>query len=165
MIIGLGNPGEEYALTNHNAGAIAVATFAGDASWKSHAGVFRYAVSGTTAFVIPLTFMNESGRAVHEAMKKFGADAKDLTVVHDESDLPVGQYKVVTGGSSAGHKGIQSIIDAIGTPEFRRVRIGIRDPKEQKRKKAEAFVLHAMSPDDEKELNAVFVSAAKDLGL
>jgi PTH1 family peptidyl-tRNA hydrolase len=173
LIVGLGNPGAEYAMTYHNAGTLAVQSIlnglakeAGEElSTKTHAGLFRYVTVGNRAFVIPLTFMNESGAAVREAMKKFGTLPKDLTVIHDESDLPIGQYKIVTGGSSAGHKGIQSIIDAIGTSEFRRLRIGIRDPQEKKRSKAESFVLQGITPANEKDLAEVFRQCGEELGI
>jgi PTH1 family peptidyl-tRNA hydrolase len=113
----------------------------------------------------PLTFMNESGVAVKEAMKKFGAAAEDLLVIHDESDLTVGDFKVSTGKNAAGHRGIQSIIDHIGTNEFQRVRIGIRPAREVVRKKASEFVLKQIAKKDRERLEEVFKKIIEELGI
>ncbi len=166
IIVGLGNPGEEFAGTFHNAGVMALAALAKryteatsgdtDMAFKKHSDIFSYAKVGGVVFVRPLVFMNESGVAVREALKTFSAEPSDLVVLHDDSDLPLGEYKHSDGGGSAGHKGIQSIIDHIGTPDFTRVRIGIRNPHEGSRQKAGSFVLKKISKDDEAKLDAVF---------
>ncbi len=171
LIVGLGNPGEEYRMTYHNAGLLALKAIAEalDARgedvgpWKTHAGLFRYAAAGNIIFVEPSTFMNEAGAAVREAMKKFRAAPSDLVVLHDESDMALGTYKLSTERNSAGHKGAQSVIDALGTNGFTRVRIGIRNPREKKRRKAEELVLRGISPGDERELRAVFARIAEEL--
>lgn len=158
VIVGLGNPGADYENTYHNAGALAVRTLADGLAWKTHKKLFSYAMGGGTAFVIPLVFMNEAGRAVKEAAKKFGARPEDLTVMHDESDLPVGAYKISFGRGAAGHKGVQSVMDALRSGSFERVRIGIRNPRERKRKKAEEFVLRTITARDRKALEEVFAA-------
>jgi len=170
VIAGLGNPGEEYGETYHNAGALALLAIAdahapegGKLVFKAHRGLFRYATQGDAAFVLPLTFMNGSGTAVKEALKKFGASAENLILIHDESDLPLGDYQISAGKNSAGHKGVQSVIDALGTNEFTRVRVGIRDPKEKLREKAESFVLRPVSAGDKKKLEEVFRRLAREL--
>ena len=100
--------------------------------------------------------MNESGRTVKEAMHAFGADIKNIIVIHDDSDLPVGEFKRVAGGGSAGHNGIRSIIDHLHTEDFARIRIGIREKDEVRRKKAGDFVLSPITPADKKIFEEVF---------
>jgi len=163
IIVGLGNPLPEYDATYHNVGMLALKHMANELKnggeplvFKPHKKLFEYALAGGTALVLPLTFMNESGTAVKEAMKKFGAAVKDLVVIHDESDLPVGTYKMSSERGAAGHKGAQSIMDALRSKEFLRVRIGIRDKNEKKRKKASEFVLKKITPKDMKTLRTVF---------
>ena len=131
-IVGLGNPGKEYENTRHNAGVRAAEAFA-------HAHAFRdFVESGKFAglisegvidgnevrILIPTTFMNKSGISVQKALANEGALEK-LIVLHDELDLPLGSFKISKGRGNAGHNGVQSIIDALGTNEFTRVRIGV----------------------------------------
>lgn len=169
VIVGLGNPGEEYANTYHNAGARALRAIAErlanpDAlTFKTHKHLFEYAAVNGTALVLPLTFMNESGAAVKEAMKKFDAQPEDLIVLQDESDLPIGTYKISKERGAAGHKGIQSIMDALGSDVFMRVRIGIRPNNEQRRKKAEEFVLAEIKPSDTAALDKVSEEITREI--
>jgi PTH1 family peptidyl-tRNA hydrolase len=163
LIIGLGNPGAEFKETYHNVGARAVDRLAEQASgadaapkFRTHGDSFSYAKIGGRIFVHPLVFMNESGRAVKDAMHAFGGDAKDIIIIHDDSDLPVGEFKRAEGGGSAGHNGIRSIIDHLGTEDFARIRIGIREKDEVHRKKAGDFVLSPIRPNDKKLFEEVF---------
>ncbi len=166
ILVGLGNPGPEFKNTYHNVGQAALAAIArrlpnGESlTWKTHKKLFRYAAHGTMVLAAPLTFMNESGMAVREAMKKFKAAPENLVVIHDESDLPVGMYKISSGRSSAGHKGIQSIIDTLRTNRFTRIRVGIREAGEKKRRKASAFVLAKITPKDQIVFDALFSAIA-----
>ena len=127
LIIGLGNPGKEYIGTRHNAGFDAIDSLAGILNIK----VTReecFAVLGGNGSVVlakPQTFMNLSGEAAVCLSKKFSATAKEIILLHDELDLPLGTIRVKQGGGSAGHKGIQSCIEKLGTNEFTRIRIGI----------------------------------------
>ncbi len=170
LIVGLGNPGDEHAGTYHNVGMMAVEDMVkkleadGETiAWETHKDLFRYAKTDRAMFVIPLTFMNDAGRAVKEALKKAGAMPEELVVIHDESDLPVGDYKYSTDRGSAGHKGVQSIMDMLGSREFLRIRIGIRDPKEKMRKKAEEFVLAKIKTRDKKTFEEVFQKISAEL--
>jgi PTH1 family peptidyl-tRNA hydrolase len=160
LLVGLGNPGAEFEHTYHNVGFLALDAIAAETEnapvWKAHRKLFSYAHAGEVVLVKPLTFMNESGIAVAEALKKFGADATELTVLHDESDLVVGDFKISIGKNAAGHRGVQSIIDHLGTNEFQRVRIGIRPAHEPTRKKASAFVLSEITKKDREILEKVF---------
>lgn len=164
MLVGLGNPGKEFENTYHNVGALALHEIAdrleGEGTpitFGAHKNLFRYAKVQNIILIFPLTFMNGSGKAVKEAIKKFGISPKDLTVIHDESDLPLGAYRESKGRGAAGHRGVQSIIDALHTNQFTRVRIGVReDGAEKRREKASVFVLRTVKPRHRKILDAVF---------
>jgi peptidyl-tRNA hydrolase, PTH1 family len=107
-IVGLGNPGEEYELTRHNTGRIVLANF--DA--------------GKNKLIFPDDFMNNSGKTLKPVITS-KQKAKNLIVVHDDLDLPIGRFKIVFGKDSAGHKGVESIIKNIKTKDFIRIRVGI----------------------------------------
>jgi len=131
--VGLGNPGGQYALHRHNVGFMAVATIAEvhgfSAPQKKFQGWIQEGRIGSEKILLlkPATFMNESGRAVGEALRFYKLSVADLTVFHDELDLAPMKVKVRTGGGLAGHNGLRSIDQHLG-PEFRRVRIGIGHP-------------------------------------
>ena len=133
LIVGLGNPGAEYARTRHNVGFMAVDFMAGaDAKWKSeHNGkTFRTEIDGhRVIFVKPQTFMNDSGRCVGPLMAFYKIPLENIFVIHDDMDLKLGDVRQKIGGGSAGHNGIKSIDAAIG-PEYHRIRIGISHPRD-----------------------------------
>jgi len=166
LIIGLGNPDPALANTYHNVGTLAVTWIAEHAdvdgpgmpapTFRAHKDSFEYAKTRDGILIRPLVFMNESGRAVHDAMHVFGADAKDIVIIHDDSDIPIGEFKRAMGGGSAGHNGIKSIIDHLHTEDFARVRIGIREKDEARRKKAGDFVLSPITSADKKTFQEVF---------
>ncbi|MCC6779682.1 MAG: aminoacyl-tRNA hydrolase [Hyphomicrobiales bacterium] len=133
LLVGLGNPGSRYAANRHNIGFMAVEAIA-----RRHGlGPWRKRFQGTTAegpiggarvlLLEPGTFMNESGRAVEEAMHFYKIGLSDLTVLHDEIELPPGKVRVKTGGGIAGHNGLRSISAHVGN-DYRRVRIGVGHP-------------------------------------
>ena len=130
---GLGNPGAQYALHRHNVGFMAVDAIAEVHGFgpvkKAFQGWTQEGRIGTEKILLlkPATFMNESGRAVGEAMRFYKLDTGDVTAFHDELDLAPFKVKVKTGGGTAGHNGLRSTEAHIGN-EFRRVRIGIGHP-------------------------------------
>ena len=132
VIVGLGNPGKEYEKTRHNAGRSAVELIAkqegaGDFVFNktSNALVAKGEVGGENAtLVLPETMMNLSGKAVAAYVKSMKA-AKNLLVIHDDLDLPLGTVKMVFGRGSGGHKGVESIMRAVKTKDFASIRIGI----------------------------------------
>jgi PTH1 family peptidyl-tRNA hydrolase len=130
---GLGNPGPGYAMHRHNVGFMAVDAIAEvhgfGATRKQFGGWVREGRIGTEKLLLlkPATFMNESGRAIGEAMRFFKLPVDALTVFHDELDLQPGKVKVKRGGGAAGHNGLRSTDRHLG-PEYRRVRIGIGHP-------------------------------------
>jgi len=135
LIVGLGNPGEKYARTRHNAGywwvdAIAEAK---RAAWKKEtrfSGWTTKVEEGGCEFVLlkPSTYMNESGRSVSSIMRFFKIEPDALLVIHDELDLLPGVVKLKKGGGTGGHNGLTDIVDALGTKEFWRLRVGIGHP-------------------------------------
>lgn len=136
LVVGLGNPGDEYARTRHNAGRWVV-----DELVRRHDGRLRRArrlqasvcevrvLQRRMAVAAPVTWMNESGRAVAPLVRRFGiGDLERLVVVHDELDLPVGRLKIKVGGGLAGHKGLVSIRAHLRSDSFTRVRVGVGKP-------------------------------------
>lgn len=132
IIVGLQNPGTKYENTRHNAGGIALRAFCKEYQLPSFVESSQY--SGETAegvvegaemrVLLPTTFMNNSGVAVKKAFVS-GSDAEKLIVVHDDLDLPIGSFRVSYGKGSGGHNGLESVIGALGSNEFVRVRIGV----------------------------------------
>ena len=131
--VGLGNPGAQYALHRHNAGFMAADTIAEvhgfSAVQKKFSGWLQEGRIGGTKILLlkPATFMNDSGRAVSEALRFYKLELDALTVFHDELDLAPFKIKVKQGGGTAGHNGLRSIDQHLGA-DFRRVRIGIGHP-------------------------------------
>ncbi|MDD5561604.1 MAG: aminoacyl-tRNA hydrolase [Candidatus Omnitrophica bacterium] len=136
IIVGLGNPGLVYAGSRHNIGFMVVKSLARGLKVALKKDGSAPVLVGRTCFrqhdlilALPLTFMNLSGIAVKALLKKFKADAPDLLVVCDDLDLELGRIKLRPHGSSAGQRGIVSIIEQLGTQNFNRLRIGIGRPK------------------------------------
>jgi peptidyl-tRNA hydrolase, PTH1 family len=133
LLVGLGNPGARYAANRHNIGFLAVQEIAkrhGIGPWRRrfHGLACEGPLGGVrTLLLLPGTFMNESGRAVAEAAHFYKLAPSDVTVFHDEIDLPPGKVRVKIGGGIAGHNGLRSISEHIGN-EYRRVRIGVGHP-------------------------------------
>jgi PTH1 family peptidyl-tRNA hydrolase len=162
IIIGIGNPGEKYENTYHNAGMLFVKDLISifSDSQKLHSSKkFYYIKSGLQIFVCSNVFMNESGIATQAVLHFFKETPEHLLVAHDDSDLLIGTYKIDFGKSSAGHNGISSIIEMLGTKNFYRLRIGIRKPQRSssiKREKASEFVLKKITREDKKILSQIF---------
>ena len=132
LIVGLGNPGPEYATTRHNVGFMAVDAMAGDVTWKKEKDALtaKGEIAGhPVIFAKPQTFMNDSGRAVLALMTFYKLPLENLVVIHDDMDLKNGDMRTKIGGGSAGHNGIKSIDAAVGR-EYKRIRIGIGHPRD-----------------------------------
>jgi PTH1 family peptidyl-tRNA hydrolase len=133
VILGLGNPGENYRRTRHNAGFWAVEELAreSDVNLRKRRGYdFGEAKLYTEDVYLarPLTFMNLSGKAVRKIRRKMKIDPRSFLVIHDDIDLKPGNIRIRKGGSSAGHLGVQSVIESLGTPDFPRIRVGVGRP-------------------------------------
>lgn len=156
IIIGLGNPGEKFKKTRHNVGFMAVDYFAREHDFpdfefnkKHNASI---AENKNVTLVKPQTFMNESGKAVKSVVKN---SKKDLVVIiHDDMDLPLGKIKIVKNRGSAGHKGVESIIKAIGNKDLIRFRVGIQ-PLKGRPPKPESFVIKNFTDEEEKVVKKV----------
>lgn len=133
LIVGLGNPGNEYSATRHNVGFMAVDYLAGEnTTWKNekNALTMRIELDGKKVILVkPQTYMNNSGDAVLPLMAYYKIPLENVIVIHDDMDLKVGDIREKTGGGSAGHNGIKSIDNAIGN-EYKRIRIGIGHPRD-----------------------------------
>lgn len=134
-IVGLGNPGVKYELTRHNAGFMVVDNLVEECggSWQSARGeglMARIDLAGARVAVgKPATYMNLSGRFVSGLTRYFKVVPEDVLAVYDDVDLPLGTLKLARGGGTAGHKGVKSIIEELGTRDFPRLRIGIGKPE------------------------------------
>ena len=133
LIVGLGNPDKKYEKTFHNMGYIAVGDAAEllGAKFKNkecEASVADAQINGAKVILArPLTYMNNSGRAVKQLMAKYKIDERNLIVIYDDYDLPKGKVRIRAGGSAGTHNGMRSIIGETGLKDFPRIRIGIRD--------------------------------------
>jgi PTH1 family peptidyl-tRNA hydrolase len=134
LLVGLGNPGTQYQSTRHNLGAELVESFAAQhhISLKNSRKLFAFGQgqidNQSVAIAIPRTFMNESGPAVSDMLKTHHVPPESMVVVYDDLDLPIGQLRIRERGSDGGHRGVRSIIEALGTREFWRLKIGIGRP-------------------------------------
>jgi PTH1 family peptidyl-tRNA hydrolase len=151
LIAGLGNPGPRYASNRHNIGfmaADAIARRHSLLSWRRrfHGELADGLIGGERVTLLkPMTYMNESGRAVGEAMRFLGLSPEDVMVLYDELDLPPGKVRVKTGGGHAGHNGVRSVQAHIG-PGFHRVRLGIGHPGDKTM--VQSYVLHDFAKSD-----------------
>lgn len=154
LVVGLGNPGQEYENTYHNIGIICVDEVAKKNSkpWKKITSrkkeIAAHLKIGNRTFIKPLTFMNNSGEAVLLFKKKLNLQPANILVVHDESDLPLGATRLSFGKRSAGHKGVESVINFLGTKDFWRLRIGTTSPSQNTHKHAGDFVLQKIQDEE-----------------
>ncbi len=158
LIVGLGNPGFLYARNRHNIGFMCVSHLA-----KTYRIVFdrkqghaRTGIGNIGRYKVvvarPQTYMNASGEAVSALLKRLNVKPADLIVIHDDIDLPPGKIRLRLGGSSGGHKGIDSIISRIGTQDFYRVRVGIGRPEGDKTPaKEDAVISYVLSDFTQEE--------------
>jgi peptidyl-tRNA hydrolase, PTH1 family len=166
LIVGLGNPGPEYELTPHNLGFLVIDRIADDQKVEIRNRQSRALTARTTigqepvVLAKPETFMNRSGMAVRELVSKLEiVPETDLIVIQDELDLPFGTLRVHRNRSSAGHNGIESIIDSLGTKVFVRIRIGVAP--ERKVEDGKEYLLSPMRKAQLKVLDPVIADAAE----
>lgn len=166
LIVGLGNPGDEYQFSPHNLGFLAVDRIAGDLKVEvrnrlCRALTARVVIEGVAALLAkPETYMNLSGLSVRELVEKHEVIPEaDLIVIQDELDFALGTLRIQTRRSSAGHNGIASIIDALGTNDFLRIRIGVAP--EHKVEDGQRYLLAPMRKADLKVVDEVLDTAAE----
>jgi PTH1 family peptidyl-tRNA hydrolase len=166
LIVGLGNPGEQYIRSPHNAGfevvdrtralcrgprfAVRGEAVLSQCRWRGH----------SVLLLKPLSFMNRSGQEVDRWFRRTGLPLDRLIVCYDDLDLPFGQVRLRPGGGAGGHHGMESILDHLGTGEFPRIRIGIRDPEVVKDENVD-YLLSPLPDDRWDELGAAAETAAK----
>jgi PTH1 family peptidyl-tRNA hydrolase len=163
LVAGLGNPGREYERTRHNLGWLVLDELA-----RRHGGSWRSKFSGSFAEVRlgdlrlgllkPETYMNESGRAVGEAARFYKVEPEGLLVVHDDVDLEPGRLQARAGGGLAGHNGLRSLAQHLGSQEFERLRIGVGRPGRGDPRSVSDWVLSGFAPEDDVE--ALIANAA-----
>jgi PTH1 family peptidyl-tRNA hydrolase len=165
LVVGLGNPGDEYAKTRHNVGAEVVALLARRhgarlrKARKEHALVDEVRIVGSrVALAVPLTYMNDSGQAVQALARRYGVGSEQIVIVHDELDLPVAVLRVKNGGGLAGHNGLKSIKQHLHDDRFVRVRIGVGKPRS--REQGANHVLNRFSKRERSEVDVTIERAA-----
>ena len=159
VILGIGNPGDEYRETYHNVGHLFVdflaEKYSGDFKVPSKKS-FSLLKGERVTLAHSLLYMNGSGKASKELLSYIKKDPKDLVVAHDDSDITIGSWKITFDQRSAGHKGVESIIHLLKSQKFWRIKIGIRPKQEHRRKKAEEFVLKKITTEDRRLLKETF---------
>lgn len=154
LIVGLGNPGDQYKNVRHNLGFMVMDELG--YRWEDNKK-FKSLISKTDdlIFVKPQTYMNNSGMAVVAVAKYFKIQPEDIIIVYDELDLPLGKTRVRTGGGAAGHHGVESVIEALKTDQFQRVRLGIGPAKGS----PEKFVLEPFMPSERTKVKKMIQEA------
>ena len=161
LLVGLGNPGSDYKQTRHNIGFMVIDRFIEELIPKRRLAhninvdskIWSYRSRGVEIVIQkPLTYMNLSGRAVVRLCQKKRIDPSEILIIYDDIDLPLGKIRLRQSGSSGGHNGVESIITALKTPRFSRLRIGVGKENTQSREVAD----HVLSPFSDAELNLVY---------
>ena len=170
IIIGLGNPGQEFKNTRHNIGFEVLDKIKEENDFPDFAFSKKFIAQISegilnqekTILAKPQTFMNDSGKSVKQLTDYYKIKEKDLIVIHDDIDVALGKIKISEDSSSAGHKGVQSIIDAIGTKDFKRIRIGIL-PEKGKPEETEKFVLKRFTKKEKEIIQKIIKDIGKDI--
>lgn len=180
LIVGLGNPGEKYEPTRHNAGFMCIDRLikkwgfpepsfnkkfnaeisegSAPIAFPSEKAADKKIPEGKIILAKPQTFMNRSGQAVKKIVDFYKLSPANIVVVHDDLDIEIGKCKLSTGASAAGHKGVQSVINHLGTQDFKRFRIGVEMPggRENRATPGDRYVLEPFSPDEMDTLEKIF---------
>lgn len=179
LIVGLGNPGEKYAGVRHNLGFMVVEKLGqafNNEQWtfnrKLKSEIVKCQISNVNCILAkPQTYMNNSGLAVRQLADYYQPPTADLIVIHDDLDLPLGKIKIRLGGAAAGHHGVESIIAALGTDQFTRVRLGIGNLRtlsgehKSQSKLTEKFVLESFIHSEKPQVKHMIKQAIKALDL
>jgi len=175
LIIGLGNPGEKYTNTRHNLGYMVLdellrkLTSVEETIWQEDKKL-NSLIAKIDGFVLvkPQAFMNRSGLVVVKVANFYKIEVEDIWVVHDDVDLLLGKMKIRIGGAAAGHHGVESIIERLGTDQFVRFRLGIGHPREEvdfKRKPVEDYVLADFDTGEKTKVKQLVKKAVKAIHL
>ena len=154
LIVGLGNPDKKYQNTRHNLGSIIIQKFIGQDKFKNKTKMSAFVFENQkNIFAFSTEYMNNSGITVQKIANFYKIDPKDIYIVHDDLDLPIGEYRIQFDRGPAGHNGIKSIIENLGTQQFNRIRIGIGKPLNNI--PVEDYVLLSFSSEEEKIINNI----------
>lgn len=158
LIVGLGNPGPRYAKTRHNFGFMVLEAFAKKLGWPLKGGVFKKDLTASGVYegkklylLLPMTYMNLSGEAVGKLARYRKIDPTNVMIVVDDVDIPFGTCRMRASGSSGGHNGLKSIEQCLGTRNYPRLRMGIKN-KMPKQQALEDYVLEPFSKEEQQEL-------------
>lgn len=162
LIVGLGNPGQNYEKTRHNAGFWLLNQLSKDNTWREEKKFFGHYQKITLQnhplhLLKPTTFMNHSGRSVASCANFFQIKPEEIMIVHDELDLPEGVARFKQGGGHGGHNGLRDIISALGNGDFLRLRLGIDRPKNKN--EVIHYVLHAPSKEGREKIDCAITRA------
>ena len=167
LIVGLGNPGKLYAHNRHNVGFRCLNYFARHRSirfdrrqCRARIGVGEMA-GGESLLAKPQIFVNVSGKVVSCLVKKYDVPLSNLVVIYDDLDLPLGKVRIRQKGSAGGHKGMGSIISALGSEDFPRVRVGIGRPAQDDEDSIVSYVLGDFTPQEEKVIRSAIIKVAE----
>ena len=164
LVVGLGNPGDEFVRTRHNVGADTVEILARRHGGSLKKGKERARVTDVrigarrVTLAVPLTFMNDSGQAVAALARRYGVEPAQIVIVHDELDLPTAALKLKSGGGLAGHNGLRSVQQHLHSDAFQRVRIGVDKPVSKER--GADHVLRRFSKRERTEIEVTLEQAA-----
>jgi PTH1 family peptidyl-tRNA hydrolase len=176
LLVGLGNPEEKYANTRHNLGFDVVSDlqrklngseWSNNATFRSELSEIRYPNDHKVLLIRPQTYMNNSGLAVAKLASFYKVEPEDIIIIHDELDLPLGHIKIRLGGSAAGHHGVESIMEKLGTDKFIRVRLGIGNLKTALGERgtnhfgAEHYVLEPFMPNESSDVKKMIKQTIK----
>ena len=168
LLVGLGNPGKEYAATRHNIGFMAIDEIADSYGFKSATAKFHgllqtgQIVGNKVVTLKPTTFMNRSGVAVSEAAKFYKIPLQNIIVIHDEIDLDLGRIRVKSGGGAGGHNGLRDIDSRIGK-DYKRVRVGVGHPGDKDR--VSSYVLSKFAKSEVDEVQRIVISVADNIDI
>lgn len=175
LIVGLGNPGEKYLNTRHNVGFLVLDHLlqklekVKETFWEEN-GKFKaltkeIEIDGEKIVLMkPTTFMNDSGIAVQKYASYYKIEPQDVYVLHDELDLPIGKIKIRFGGSSAGHNGVSSIIETLGTDKFLRIRLGIgKESRTRNTHDSADYVLGTFAASEKGKIKTMINQAIKNI--
>lgn len=161
LVVGLGNPGSKYERSRHNVGFVALDALRPELGMPDYREKFTGAFTrgdvhgSAVALLKPMTFMNLSGQSVQSAMAFLKIEPADVLVLHDELDLAFADVRIKVGGGHAGHNGLRSLIEQIGSTEFVRVRIGVGRPLPGFRGEVADYVLSSFDPSERAQLDDV----------
>lgn len=174
-IIGLGNPGKQYEKTRHNAGFIILDMLADFQNWepfrlekKFESEIDEETIRGKKIiFAKPQTFMNRSGEAVKKIVDFYKIPLGGIVLIHDDLDIPLGQFKISSDASAAGHNGVQDIFNKLGTQKVKRIRVGIEGSEKKKERimSGSDFVLQNFSEEELATMKNLANTIQKELGL